>query len=710
MNDTNKPGLRQTSFFVIRLRYLFNAAVAGLLLLTSISPSHATSPEFYQLLSDINGQLKTFTPTRGPRCTPDLVDKVQNALQGELFSSALNEVVVKPLESGAKTAASLLGAPGLAMTTYGIMRCAMDESTAQGFFRCSGGESLGGVIGSGLGNQLGETAGSAVAGVAFDRGWDEAFAQARGAYEAYGSTSEEVSGTSTASGCKVDYRFYWAKRGRPGARGGRIIFSATVSDCDCRSASQAKAGHMRAMFDVVYAKHGNSQPGWRVRPFRDLHVEAQCCGQSRLPDTSYLFNSSGRLIGVFDDGELIDSNPADQSSKDDPPRNAGGGSSQEQPQTPPPPPPPIRLPEPEAVEYDRSNPCPACIPIQQKIDEQARKITALREQRNDKLGEKNDKLAEKARIEKRIRSLQSRLNAEGGTGAESFDSTTGLTTSSYDTGDGRVRITVTDAQGNVLSERFRERESSASIQQKIAQAQQELASVEADIASLDKAISDLDSAREAAVATYNNLQAALDDCVNRLCRGFSRCEQLLKHIESYERAGLKQRSRSIYNDLMRRARELGCFDLEDRQIQLFSQHYNLESGQVFTAPPQSAVSVKIIDVRSVSGNNPFDQEHPEAADAARPNAAETETETETEMVPAPSSGPDIQVVSSGGRFIPINKLRIGGPEAGCASDHYHASSAVACDGATVTDPAPGNCGFGVVGSEFPFPLANCANP
>jgi|GEM_PF-5449805 len=718
MNDSNNTGRKQAHVVARCRSFLCRGLLTSLLMLATTSPGYAISPEFYQLLGDINGQLKTFSPTRGPQCSPDLVDKVQNSLQGELFTSAFKEVVVKPLESGAKTAASLLGAPGLALTTYGIMRCAMDETTAQGFFRCAGGESLGGALGSGLGTQLGEGAAGAVTGVAFDRGWDEAFAQARSAYEAYGSTSEEVSDSSSASGCKVEYRFYWAKRPRPGARGGRIIFSARVSDCDCRSASQAKSGHVRAMFDVVYVRHGNNQPGWKVRPFRDLHLEAQCCGQRRPPDTSYLFNSAGKLIGIFNDDELVE-----PEADDAPPPPTGGGSetSDPPPQTPPPPPPPIRLPEPEVVEYDRSNPCPACTPIQQKIDEQARKISALRAERSAKLGEKNDKLAEKARIEKRIRLLESRLAGQGGTGGESFDSGTGLTTSSYDTGDGRVRITVTDADGNVLSERFRERESSESIKQKLEQAQQEKATTEAEISALDKAISALDDAREAAIAVYDNLQAALDDCVNRLCRGFARCEQLLKHIEAYERAGLKQRSRSIYNDLMRRAREMGCFDLEDRQHRLFDQNYQLDSSQVFVSPPQPGVSVKVIDVRHVSGNNPFDRENPEAADAARPG---TSTSTPTTVTPPattppattppttapPSGGADISVVNVSGRIIPIRKLRIGGPEAGCAGDHYHASSAIACDGTSVPDPAPSNCGYGLVGSEFDFPLANCANP
>ena len=244
---------------------------------------------------------------------------------------------------------------------------------------------------------------------------------------------------------------------------------------------------------------------------------------------------------------------------------------------------------------------------------------------------------------------------------------------------------------------------------------------EAEINALDKAISELDAAREAAIATYDNLQAALDDCVNRMCRGFARCEQLLKHIEAYERAGLKQRSRSIYNDLMRRAREMGCFDLEDRQLRLFNQNYQLDSSRVFVSPPQPSVSVKVIDVRHVSGNNPFDRENPEAADAARPGTSAstpttvappttTPTATTPPTTTPPSGGADISVVNVGGRIIPIRKLRIGGPEAGCASDHYHASSAIACDGTSVPDPAPSNCGYGLVGSEFDFPLANCANP
>lgn len=702
MTNTYKKGLWPSGFSRL------SALVGIFVLFLASSPARAVSPEFYQLLSDINGQLKTFTPTRGPACTPDLVDKVQNALQGELFTSAMNEVVVKSLESGAKTAASLLGAPGAAMTTYGIMRCAMEETTWQGFLRCAGGESAGGLLGEGTGKLFrdGELSKDLV-GVALDRGWDEAFATARGAYEAYGSTSEEVSGTNNASGCTINYRFYWAKRGRPGARGGQILFHASVRDCDCRSANEVKAGHVRAIFDVVYASHGNSQPGWKVRPFRDLHVEAQCCNQRSYPDTSYLFSSTGRLIGKFTDEEPIDEPPkrpqtgggtGDQTPGTDP------GSSRPEPPAPKPPP-PIRLPEPERVEYSRANPCPACVPIKQAIDEQARLIAALREQRSAKLTEKNDKLAEKSRLEKRIRLLESRLAGERGVGGEAFDPATGLTTSSYDTGDGRVRITVTDKDGNVVSERFRERDSSGDIQRQLDQAQADLTQTQADIEALDTALAELDAARAAAIAKYDNLQTALDDCINRLCRSYATCEQLLKHIQAYENAGLKDRSRALYNDLMRRAREMGCFDLEERQNLLFQQNYQLSSNRILISPPASGVSVKVIDVRPITGNNPFDERNPEAADA-------NQVHDEPSSAPPSAgggSGEDVLVVGVGSQLIPIRKLRVAGPDA-CASNHYHASSAQSCDGTFVSDPAPTSCGFGVVGSEFPIPLSSCQFP
>ena len=77
---------KRVNFLVARLSFLF-ILIFSFFYSTSLRAD--ASPEFYQLLGEVNAQLKTFTSTRGPQCTPDLIDKVQNALQGSIVDVRL---------------------------------------------------------------------------------------------------------------------------------------------------------------------------------------------------------------------------------------------------------------------------------------------------------------------------------------------------------------------------------------------------------------------------------------------------------------------------------------------------------------------------------------------------------------------------------------------------------------------------------------------
>lgn len=52
----------------------------------------------------------------------------------------------------------------------------------------------------------------------------------------------------------------------------------------------------------------------------------------------------------------------------------------------------------------------------------------------------------------------------------------------------------------------------------------------------------------------------------------------------------------------------------------------------------------------------------------------------------------IQVIQYQGKYIPINQIRIAGPDA-CSEDHWHGGPVTATDGTVFSDPNPGSCGF-----------------
>jgi hypothetical protein len=110
----------------------------------SLAQAGDLSPEYFQLLNDLNGTLKNFGPgmTRGPACAPEMVDAAKQAMQGGLFGALGKQIVVKSLETGGKLAAGALGVPGGVITTYSLVRCAMEAGSPEEFARCAVGEAV----------------------------------------------------------------------------------------------------------------------------------------------------------------------------------------------------------------------------------------------------------------------------------------------------------------------------------------------------------------------------------------------------------------------------------------------------------------------------------------------------------------------------------------------------------------------------------------
>ena len=726
--------------------------IAMFALLFAVAPlAYAdASPEFYQLLGEINAELKTFQTNRPPVCTNDLVDQAQNALQGEMFTSALNAVVVKPLETGAKAGLSMLGVPAAAITTYSMMRCAMDESDSAGFLKCALGEAIGYRAGATLDDLGADAVSGALAGVALD----DAYGRVRGAYDAYQSTSEVVEGESSGR-CHVKYRFSWSKRRSPGARGGRITFQAWVSDCDCRSANQVKSGYVKALFSVRYAKAAGNSPGWKLAPYEGLNIEAQCCGQSAAAKNRvFLFNPSGQ----YRPDTLTAPPPRPTTGSASPPSTGVSASGSPSTPTPPPtvqPPRPVELPAPERKEYSRGNPCPPCQPIYTKISAVVAESAQLQRDRSAALREKNEKIAEQTEIKDQIERLNARLAGEKGVGGSAYDPSTGMTTSAYDTGDGRVRITVTDEAGEVISEEFRDRTSTADIEArrdaKIAERDQ----LQTDIDALQKRIEEIDQQRAKLDRKYENLQNALTECVKSLCNRYATCEQLLKHIESYENAGLASRSASIVNRLKKRAREMGCYNIDAEMNALVTDQFDLsgetalrtigtsldqeqknrntselakQRGDPLVCGRDTCAIVKIRDTINIRGNNPYDRRDPIAPDASRIGLDESSTSpipvirstpptgrpsssSAPPSSPPPSTPPPpapVEMVTVVGPYrIPISRLFLAGPDA-CPADHHH-GDANDCNGVFRIDPAPGVCGHGTTADEMQIPVTDCPN-
>ena len=251
------------------------------------------SPEFYQLMSEINASLKVMGPgiTRGPVCAPAMVDMAKQGIQANLASEALNKVVVEPLETGAKVAAGAAGIPGAVVTSYTLVRCGMKESGPANFMACALGEVLGYAGGEAL-EKFGGVEGlqNALAGAAWDKGYDAI----RGYLSDYAGKPESAEWTAGGE-CSIKIEADWNKRPRPGAEGGSIFVRVRAENCRCATANALKQGTLRFTVPVKYAKAGNNQPGWTAGVPRNYLMEAQCCSQRRPDERVHVYDGDRRI-------------------------------------------------------------------------------------------------------------------------------------------------------------------------------------------------------------------------------------------------------------------------------------------------------------------------------------------------------------------------------------------------------------------------------
>lgn len=322
--------------------------------------------------------------------------------------------------------------------------------------------------------------------------------------------------------------------------------------------------------------------------------------------------------------------------------------------------PPSEPEEPEISEPDwtYASPCPACQPLADAIDAEVGRLGALRAQRAGLSDAVHENLRDQSRIDRKIRSLQTRLDAAAGSGAESFDPETSLTTSSYDQGDGTVVTTVTDANGNILEQRTRESRSSADIAADLEGARAEADRLRQAEAELRQAISDLESDIAESRANIEALRAAFWECVDRLCRGEGSCQAMLAQIETLRQSG----NGALADDMFEAAIAAGCLPGDD------------ETGST------GEFEVDVLQVIPQTGTNPFD-----------PDLDTDEEETAT----------TVSVIAN----IPISRLSLVGPDS-CPADHYH-GDANDCSGVFTVDPAPGVCGHGKAEDVVVIAISDC---
>lgn len=167
--------------------------------------------------------------------------------------------------------------------------------------------------------------------------------------------------------------------------------------------------------------------------------------------------------------------------------------------------------------------CPNCIHLQVRLARESGALSQAESRRQDLQGQLASNESEQAKAQRRISSLEGRLQDQKGIGASGYDPATGITVRSYDQGNGQVK-TVTQFPDGTQSVRYRPRASTAALQKALEQAKSTLQDLQSEAAALRKSLNqvnqDIDR-RRWIIRDLERLLAAcrLQQCVSSVFQG-----------------------------------------------------------------------------------------------------------------------------------------------------------------------------------------------
>jgi hypothetical protein len=455
------------------------------------------SPEFYFLAWEIKRNFESSAvATRGPECLPDCRRLANEALRDMLKREAVSRVVVQPLENGAKFALSALGLPNVAMTTFNVVECYLNESSVSGFRACLWRE----LIGLGMQETLSQAYGwdnlsNTFAGAA----WEKAFEAIRGSVDSYQASSETAIHTAERN-CSVGVSLRWDKRRRPESKGGRIFVHFSFNNCRCPTGSSVRSGTLQFYVPVHHVPAGSRQPGFTVGEPTDYKVQIQCCRRAPGDDRAHLFNGAFQWKGLMKDPEEETTPPPPQP---EPPR-------QPEPPPPPPPPPPV---------WSEELPCPECQPFLDLALRHAREAEELEQQMPEVRDRIDNNRQRQQAVRGRIARLQNEIAGKAGQGGSSHDPETGITIDSWTQADGSVKVTVKDKDGNTIDERTRPRRDTDKLRRELEEEQKELERLENELNDLQAELDRLTRGRDTQRKLEADARRELAECVRVRCLG-----------------------------------------------------------------------------------------------------------------------------------------------------------------------------------------------
>jgi hypothetical protein len=161
--------------------------------------------------------------------------------------------------------------------------------------------------------------------------------------------------------------------------------------------------------------------------------------------------------------------------------------------------------------------CPECLPLLKAAMALRDELAAVRAQITDANKKSSENQAAQKKAQLRITALEGDLRSQEGTGGTGYDPSTGITRSAWTQADGSVKVTVTDADGNVIEEYTRNRRDMAKVQRDLDGARAELEALKTAEKEIAAEKARLQAKEQVVANRLDEAVKALAECLETRC-------------------------------------------------------------------------------------------------------------------------------------------------------------------------------------------------
>jgi hypothetical protein len=172
-------------------------------------------------------------------------------------------------------------------------------------------------------------------------------------------------------------------------------------------------------------------------------------------------------------------------------------------------------------------PCDPCKGIAAQIQELKGQLTQLGQQAKAAADAAEQAQHDVDNLKKKADGIERELNRAAGTGGSSYDPTTGVTVDSYDQGNGTVKVTTRDRNGNITDEYIRDSSKrKAELAEQLTGTRDAITKAEGEAKEMADVAAQAKAAVEDVSRRLDDLVQQLEDCIKKYCSNLTTSEAL----------------------------------------------------------------------------------------------------------------------------------------------------------------------------------------